>query len=293
VFNGDESLCRWIQKAAGYTLTGSITEQCFLFLYGHGSNGKSTFLDAIEWILGDYSRRAGEGLLKVSPSGRDPAHEIADLNGTRLSLASELEAGMKLNENLIKAITGDGTLKGRRLYEEAFEFPSTAKLWIAGNHKPAIHGTDNGIWRRVRLVPFAVQFTGQAKDPTLARCFREDEAAGILNWMLEGVGLWQSEGLGECAAIVDAVAEYREESDTLGQFIEETTEHADHWVRLTHSQLFRAYVDWCDEQGMKFKQPSRRLAAMLRERGWVAARTKNGPAWTGRTLKVTEGERTA
>lgn len=285
IFNGDESLCRWMQKAAGYTLTGSISEQCFLFLYGHGSNGKSTFVDSLERVIGEYARRAAESLIKLSQNGRDPSHEIADLHGTRLSLSNELEAGMKLNENIVKSITGDAMLKGRRLYQDAFEFPSTAKLWISGNHKPAILGTDNGIWRRVRLVPFVVKFEDANKDPALLSLFQKEEAPGILNWILEGVALWQAEGLGTCDAIAEAVAEYREDSDTLGAFMEEATETADKWVTVSHAAVFQAYSYWCDEQGIKHKLQSRRLAAVLQERGWEKKREKTGLIWMGRTIR--------
>ena len=285
VFNGDAGLIEWIHRAVGYTLTGHNTEQVFFFLYGTGSNGKNTFTDALQAILGDYAKVASEGLVKVSNNGREPAAEIAELFGRRLTLASELDQGMKLNENLIKGLTGNDMLRGRRLYGESFDFPATAKLWMSGNHKPSISGTDNGIWRRVRLVPFTRTFADAEKDPTLLPLFKTTEASGILNWMIAGARKWCASGLGDCAAVADAVKEYREEQDTLGDFIEARTRQITGTGQiLRHTALFKEYDKWCDDGGMKYRLTSRKLASILRERGWQDRKGERCLEWPDRVI---------
>jgi putative DNA primase/helicase len=163
-----ETVRRFVWKAAGYSLTGLTKEQRFFFLYGCGSNGKSTFLETLEAIFGGCAERAGKGLIAANKRGDYPLREAAAIIGSRLLLASETDECDRFNESLLKDLTGGESMRGAFLYKDAVTFKPSCKLWIAGNHKPRIHGTDNGIWRRVLLIPFSQTFGPGERDPELS-----------------------------------------------------------------------------------------------------------------------------
>jgi putative DNA primase/helicase len=279
-----EAVRRFVWKAAGYSLTGLTTEHHFMFLYGRGANGKSTFLEILCTALGDYAGRAGTRLLYTNDHNGTPDDQIAELFGRRLMIGNETQEGARMNEGTIKDITGGDTLRGCRKYEHGFSFKSTAKLWLAGNHKPAIRGTDDGIWRRVRLIPFTRQFGPEDRDENLRGKLLE-ELPGILNWLVQGCLLWQREGLTAPEAVRAAVDEYRSEEDTLADFIEERTRQ-DAMGTIPHSNLFEAYRHWATENGNRYLLSRKLLAKRLRERGWQSARTgKAFCVWRGVSLE--------
>ena len=190
----DEAVRRFVWKAVGYSVSRHTTEHHFMFLHGRGANGKSTFLEILSAALGDYAGRAGSRLIYATDHHGTPDDQIAELFGRRLIIASETAEGVRLQEGLLKDITGGGSLRGCRKYEHGFSFKSTAKLWLAGNHKPAIRGTDDGIWRRVRLIPFERQFGPEERDENL-RSKLLAELPGIINWIVQGCLRWQRERL--------------------------------------------------------------------------------------------------
>ena len=219
----DPELRHYVHKAIGYTLTGNTREQCFFFCHGTGHNGKSKLVEALEYVFGELATRAGKGIVAVSYRGDYPLRELADICGARFILASETEEGERLNECVIKDVTGSDSLRAEHKYERAFSFRAVGKLWICGNHKPTIRGTDGGIWRRVRLIPFTEKFEGSRDDHSLGEKLRA-EAPGILNWTVRGCLLWQREGLIPPKAVAAAVADYRAEEDTLADFLDECTD---------------------------------------------------------------------
>ena len=257
VFNGDEELIRYLQLAAGYALTGDCSEQCIFIFYGDGANGKSTLVNTLMKITGDYSQQIDvESLLVKKNEGI--SNDIACLQGARLVSASESESGRRLAEAKIKQLSaGNDKIKARFLYGEHFEFIPTFKLVLSTNHKPAIRGTDDGIWRRIRLVPFVVTFLdparhadipeGRAQDKNLGRKL-DTELSGILNWALEGCLIWQREGMFIPRAIQEATTDYRNEMDVLTGFIkDECIKEAGKKVGVT--DLYHAYKLWCEEHG--------------------------------------------
>jgi len=280
----DAAVARFVQKAAGYSLTGLNTEHIFLFLYGIGANGKSTFCEVLQSIFGDYGMRASDSLLRFSANGREPEGPIAELFGKRLILGAETEEGARMNEKLIKDITGGDTLRGRRLYQHAFSFIPGATLWIYGNHRPEIRGNDDGIWRRVRLVPFSRQFTGRQRDQQLFSKLQA-ELPGILNWLVEGCLLWRHEGLRPPPAVLEAVRQYRTDEDLLADFLDEhvrTSSTGD----TTQAELFECYLSWAQRDGIRYTLTKRNLARKLRERGFTDARATGGVrCWRGVALK--------
>jgi putative DNA primase/helicase len=267
----DPEVRQYMIKAAGYSLTGIVSEQCFWFLHGTGQNGKSKLIEILEHVLGSYAARAGTGIIAARKPSDYPLREMADVVGVRALFASETEEGEKLNECVIKDLTGCDSLRAEHKYERAFTFLPNCKLWIAGNHKPTIRGTDTGIWRRVRLIPFERKFEGTAEDKALGEKLRS-EASGILNLLVAGCLLWQNEGLNPPKAIVNAVADYRAEEDTLAEFIEECTIE-ETLATVTHGQVFKRYQEYAQTNGVRYTLSSKKLAKRLRERGWQDTRS--------------------
>ena len=219
----EPSIREYVRCVVGYTLAGITDEHLFMFCYGSGANGKSTLLETLQHVMGDYASRAGAEIICLSKHGREPESQIAELMGQRLVIGAETAEGARLNENLIKDITGGDTLRGRRIYESAFQFIPQCTLWLFGNYKPAISGCDDGIWRRVRLIPFLQKFESDRKDPSLKTKLRA-EAPGILAWAVRACLDWQRSGLTTPETVRLAVEEYRTDEDSLADFIEECTE---------------------------------------------------------------------
>lgn len=245
IFGGDRDLIRYVQKAVGYSLTGRTDEQCAFFLFGTGRNGKSTFLDVVREIMGDYAMNIQPETLMVRNSQSSAINsDIARLKGARLVTSVEPNEGVRINEGLLKQLTGDDTVTARKLYCNEFEFKPEFKLWMATNHKPIIRGTDTGIWRRIHMIPFTVQIPPAKVDRQLKDKLRREYAA-ILHWAVEGCILWQREGLSMPRAVMDMVREYRREMDVISAFLEDRCEIKD-YASASASQLYGAYTAWCD-----------------------------------------------
>ncbi len=283
VLGNDPALVSYVQKLVGYTLTGDVSAQLFPFLFGIGKNGKSVFTETLHTLLGEYGQRAPASLLTASNNGREPTNEIARLHGARLVIGSETEEGARLAESRVKDITGGDTLTGRFLYAEAFDFKPSLKLWMFGNHKPEIRGTDEGIWRRVRLIPFLVQIPEARRDPHLPAKLAE-ELPGILQWAMDGTKLWLSDGLKSPACVTEASGEYRDEEDTLADFIADEIED-DPNERTDTGGMFLRYQEWAVRNGLRYPITLRTLTKRLRERGMRLNRTNGQRHWQGVTLK--------
>ena len=247
IFAGDDDMIRYIQKAVGYSLTGSTQEQCVFLLIGDGCNGKSTFLDIIRQLFGDYASNIQAESLMIRSSSNGINSDIARLRGARLVTSAEPNEGLRLNEGLLKQLTGGDVVTARKLYGDEFEFKPEFKLWMAANHKPVIRGNDHGIWRRMHIIPFNVQIPKEKIDKTLTDKLLT-EIDGIFQWALEGLKLYQSEGLEPPEMVSAATAEYRKEMDVVSRFLEECTEKsfAD---TVRASDLYRIYTEWCDVNG--------------------------------------------
>ena len=274
ITNGDGDLTRFLAAAVGYTLSGLTTAQVLFFLYGRGANGKSTFIETIMALMGDLGHKARAQILMADERERVP-NEIAALAGRRLVVASELADGGRMNEGLVKDLTGGDTMSARFLYGEPFTFKPTFKLWLYGNHKPVIVGTDDGIWRRVRLIPFTVQIPENERDPDLPAKLR-GELPGILAWAVRGWKAYQAHGLGTPAAVTKATAEYRIESDIIGQFLDERC-ILQNGETTEAGKLYAAYINWATENGLR-SMSNVRFAKALTERGL----TKEKNTTTGR-----------
>lgn len=249
VCNGDKDLVRYLQKCVGYSLTGSNREQCAFFLYGIGNNGKSTFLETIADMLGGYAANAQPDTLmtKRNDSGGGANSDIARLKSIRFVTTEEPSEGVRLNEGLVKQLTGGGRVTCRFLFGDEFEYEPEFKIWIATNHKPVIRGTDIGIWRRIRLIPFEVNIPKENVDKNLKYKLRE-EMPQILHWAVEGVQMYAREGLDMPDAVKRATDEYKSEMDLLQAFTDSCIE-IDYTVAvgIPANELYAAYVRWAEK----------------------------------------------
>jgi len=284
----------YIQRSIGYALTGSIEEHVLFFHYGDGARGKSTFLNVVHAILGDYAAKAPRKMLFTSRGERHP-NELVPLFGARFVVCAEIEDGKVLDEALVKDLTGGDPIPTRRCNENYWEYMPTHKLFIAGNYKPVVRGDDEGIWRRMRLVPWTVQIPKEARDKKLFSKLRK-ELPGILAWAVKGCLAWQKEGLHEPKQVEDATAEYREESDRLGEFFTLRCLFEPE-ARVARLELHEEYKAYLEENGDPYPVSPRVFATKLRARGvsdggTILAKCKAYPvdAWKGVRL-LTQKER--
>jgi putative DNA primase/helicase len=276
VMKGDAELVEYIRRTIGYTLTGETREQAFFFQWGSGANGKSVLSATLETLLGDYCHRASAELFDKRHD-RNKGPELAEVAGARLILASETQEGGRLDERLVKDITGGETLRAEAKFCAGFNFRPQGKIWMSGNHKPRITGTDNGIWRRVRLLPFEARFEGDHCNPNLAAELRE-ELPGILRWAVEGCQAWRAEGLGLPERVKAAVEEYRGDEDELGAFIADRIEDAPEAATCPKRAVFAAYESWTAAEGIRHPMTQKQLSRKLKERGWTEL---YGKYWRG------------
>ncbi len=279
IFAGNRELIRYVQKAVGYSLSGSTAEQCAFFLFGTGRNGKSTFLEIIRSIFGDYAANIQPQTIMVkSNPGNAPNSDIARLKGARLVTSVEPNEGMRIDEGLLKQLTGDDMVTARKLFGDEFEFKPEFKLWMATNHKPVIRGTDTGIWRRIHLIPFTVQIPEEKADKYLKYKLAK-ELDGIFRWAIDGCMLWQREGLSMPKAVLGAVKEYRHEMDVISAFIDSCC-HESGEVRA--SQLYAVYAKWADENN-EYKMSNTKFGIEMQKR-FEKIKKRDGWFYTGISL---------
>ncbi len=262
VFSGDQELIGYIQKAIGYSLTGSTKEDCAFFCYGTGRNGKSTFLDVISDALGEYATNIQPETIMVKQNSGGPTSDIARLKGARFVTSSEPNEGVRLNEGLIKQLTGGDKVTASRKYENEFEFYPEFKLWMSMNHKPVIRGTDIGIWSRIRLIPFTVRFTDDKIDVNLKHKLKQ-ELPGILKWTVDGCLRWQREGLKTPSAIAAATNEYKSEMDVITAFLETCCEVGA--GEETDRNMYQAYIKWAKDSN-EYEMSSRKFNTEMLKR---------------------------
>jgi putative DNA primase/helicase len=284
-----EAVRSFVQRAAGYALNGTTREHVLPVFYGTGMNGKTTLLLALREMFGDYGLQAADDLLMAK---RD-AHptERADLFGKRFVANVETEQDRRLSEAMVKHLTGGDPIRARRMREDLWEFKPTHMLVLATNHKPVIRGTDDAIWRRVKLVPFEVTIPEERQDKALPEKLLS-ELPGVLTWAVQGHAAWVHDGLGEPVEVRSATAGYRAEMDVLAAFFEDRCViHKD--AEAPASLLYQTYRAWCEEAGEK-PETQRSFGTRLRERDLGDFRYTGGPykdrkGWRGIGLVTTEG----
>jgi putative DNA primase/helicase len=268
IMDKNPELIDFLCRAIGYTLTGSVKEQVLFFLHGSGANGKSTFLGTILHLLGDYGMQAPAELIMVRQGETHPT-ERADLCGRRMVYCIEVDQGRHMAESLVKQLTGGERIRARRMREDFWEFGPTHKLFLAGNHKPKIRGTDNGIWRRIHLIPFTVAIEEKDQDKDLPEKLRA-ELPGILAWAVRGCLEWQKQGLNPPKEVREATDRYRDEMDDLAAFLEENGVLGQ-GKKAQSTRLWKRYRDWSGGRGSL--QNQKELKKALTDRGFTPKRS--------------------
>ncbi|MEI6310446.1 MAG: phage/plasmid primase, P4 family, partial [bacterium] len=250
VTGGNLELCGFLQRIAGYCLSGDMRARCFFILYGRGANGKSTFLSTLLGMLGDYGQQ-GAAQTFIAIRGERVRNDLASLRGARLVATMETEEGQRLATALVKQITGGDRLRARFLFAEEFDFQPQCKLFFATNAKPEIRDLGPAMWERVRLIPFGVTIPQEERDPLLLEKLRA-EWPGILAWAVRGCRLWLDEGgmLLPPGEVAEATEGYREEMDRLVPFLDDCCLLGPE-KQVNSKDLYAAYRRWCEESGEK------------------------------------------
>lgn len=270
IMGGNKNLISFLGRAIGYTLTGETNEQCFFFWYGNGANGKSTLLNTIRNLLGDYAIQAQAEMLMVKNTHGGANNDLARLPGARFVATSETEDGQRFAESALKQMTGQDTITARFLYGEFFEFTPQFKIFLAANHKPVIRGTDNAIWRRIYLIPFAVTIPEAEQDRQLEAKL-VNELPGILNWALRGCAEWRKKGLQPPEEVKLAVKEYRLDMDLFSQWLEDCCVQSPN-AKVSHKALYASYSEW-SEANTGWKLSSNKMGRIIAERGFIKEQT--------------------
>ncbi len=245
IFQKNKNIIGYIQRKAGYILSGETFEEDLDILYGTGGNGKSTLTEVLIYIVGDYHKKASAETIQENKNknGSAASPDVASLKGARLVTVSEPEKGLKLNESRVKDMTGRDTITARHLHQEPFDFKPQFKLWIYTNHKPIIGSQDRGIWRRIKLVPFEVSMSEEEQDKQLDIKL-QNESSGILNWLIKGCLDWQKNGLQTPQEILEATADYKEEMDVFSEFFKENCIKGK-GKTVYNNDLYKVYRAWC------------------------------------------------
>jgi len=292
----DPEMRAFLQRAVGYSLTGQTNEQKLLLLYGTGSNGKSTFVELIQYLLSHYAEILPPEALVASRSERIPT-DIARLAGARFVTVMEFDDSARLNERLVKQLTGGDTISARFMHRDFFNFRPQCTIWVSSNHHPVITGTDDGIWRRFLVVVFPVTISELDLDRELQQHLRDTELPGILRWAVDGALAWQKQGLNPPVAVLAATSAYRAGSDVLGEFLDECCVLAP-LETVGKGLLYDRYCDWARDGGLKpmtkiafGRVLVERLGAQLSERREGARKTHiwvgiGHRDWPTRTLSI-------
>jgi putative DNA primase/helicase len=279
---GDAAVQAYLRRAAGYSLTGVTREECCFLCVGAGRNGKTKFLEALKFVLGDYALAIRPEALSARDGNGGVPSDLADLAGARFVISSEFAQGGRLDVARLKSLTGGDTVRARFLYQEHFEFRPQLKLWLATNHLPKIGERQPAIWQRLKVIPFHATFPPERQDKHLDEQLRA-VAPAILAWAVAGCQQWLREGLGEPPSVTAATASYRADDDPLAAFL---AEYCQTGVQLqVRAQALReAYNAWLagEQEGAV---SGRTFAQLMREQGYETRRDSKGMCYIGLALR--------
>ncbi|MDA7827637.1 phage/plasmid primase, P4 family [Rhodobacteraceae bacterium] len=265
VFQGDYEIISAVHRLVGLTATGRSDEEIIIFCVGTGANGKSIFGNVLSTIMGQHSVTTPPSILAARRADDHSARsDIAMLHGARMVSINELPGGMTLDENVVKHLAGREPISARFLYKEPFTFLPRFTPWVRTNHRPIIKGTDNGIWRRLVIVPFRRTFVPEEQDNGLETRLMA-EAEGVLAWIVEGAKLYLSNGLQNSRAMKSEVSQYRSDSDLLGEFLSDNTVVCA-TAEVDQREFYVRYKCWCEANGLR-SVSKRVLNEQLTERG--------------------------
>jgi putative DNA primase/helicase len=279
VFQGDQATIDTFQVLLGLTLTGETGEEVIIFCVGFGANGKSVISNVVTTIMGGYAQTAPPSLLASRRTDdHGPRSDLAMLKGARLVSINELPGGMRLDEVMTKQLAGREPIAARHLYGEFFSFLPSFTPWVRTNHKPIVTGEDDGIWRRIVILPFRRKFEKHEQDPYLESKLLA-ERDGILRWMIEGAQRYYRDGLRLSPAMKREQATYRKESDLLGEFLEEKTV-TDPQERVEQGQMYFDWKLWCEANGV-YPGSKKTFTQRMAERGFTSAKSNGKHLYAG------------
>ncbi|MGI5347018.1 phage/plasmid primase, P4 family [Streptomyces sp. CA-250714] len=290
VMPGMPEMPAYLQRLAGYGVTGHTSEQCFAVHFGHGANGKSIFVDALNSIFSAVSKTSSFATFEERASGGIP-NDIAALRNARLVFATEGRSGKPMDEATLKSVTGGEKITARFLRKEFFEYKPRFLIMLSSNYKPKFVGQDEGIWRRVKLIPWQRYFEPHEREDraVMDHRFQVEEAEGIAAWVVRGAMEWYRTGLADPEVIRDATSEYRQTSDALAGFFPGRLVRADGEV-MNGADAYNAYTDWAEANNLAQREIWSRIAfyARMEERGIAKGRNAKGITLIG--IKDSEAE---
>jgi putative DNA primase/helicase len=294
IFASDDDLIEFVHRFFGYAITGETTEQILAIAWGGGSNGKSTLIDEIKSALGrDYAITAQPEMLMEKSHTGGHTTELMDLCGKRLVTFSETNDSKKLAESTVKSLTGGDAIRGRRMREDTWEYDPTHKLLLSTNHKPRVAGNDHGIWRRIRLIPFAQKFWDASKGESGPAHLEMDkrlperlsnQREGTLAWLVDGCRKWQASGLNAPSAVIEATAEYRVEENPVARFIEECCDLKPS-LSVGASDLYKKFRQWQEDDGVSRHMTQTKFGKLLTEFHGVRKEKCGNVFYTGVAIK--------
>lgn len=284
----DVQVREYLQRACGYALLGTLDERAIFLIHGESGTGKTQFLEAITTVLGDFAAVAPASAFQPRNQGyKGPSEDLHKLRGKRVVLQSELDAGSKLNESLVKSIVGADTQTTRTLYGEYMDWRPEYTVFMATNFLPRISSTDNAIWNRVKPVKFGQVFInsrGEGGERNLGRRMAQEEPEVILNWLLEGLAAYRERGLDEPEQVSQWTADYRDDVDTTRQFIAEAPDEGLIEVRegtqIRVRDLYRTYAAWCTDNAIT-PVGSKSFTERMLSAGWKKEKKEKGIMWQG------------
>jgi putative DNA primase/helicase len=288
VTGGNRDMQTYLQRAAGYSLTGRTDDEALFLVHGPGGTGKTTFIEALRSVLGDYAKTTDFDTFTKRQNSGGPRNDIARLAGARFITASEVDEGRRLSEQIVKQFTGNDRVSARFLHREHFEFSPTGKLWLVANDKPIVRHEDDGLWRRMHLIPFHQVVAPADRNPRIKAllCDAKQSGAALLAWAVKGCLAWQRDGLGVPQSVRVATAKYREEMDPLKDFIEDCAELTPDGV-VPIADLRRRYDEWADDSGYRYHLSPQKFNKLLEARGCtreqqrIGTGSRNARVWRG------------
>jgi putative DNA primase/helicase len=264
VFAPHPELSSFIQRAVGYSLTGSVCEECLFLLDGKRRNGKGTLTGTLSHLLGDYGCTIDFASLVAKRNYTGPKDDIANMKGKRFVTAHENREGERLAEDLIKWLTGGDKVRARMLYSNSVEFDPTWKLWLSVNHRPIVSPTDPAIWTRLMIIPFEVSFEGRENRKLKEQLLTE--LPGILAWAVEGYGMYQREGLNPPECVQLSKEDYKKGMNPLSEFVEDEC-ILEESLTVQSGEVYGRYLEYCNANGIRYHVGHNKFSALLQVMG--------------------------